>query len=70
MDDTSGEILSSLTSSAEEEEEDEDIPRPPSETPPALEEEKKEEIPTSLLKADMIGPNEFDEKLAVIERTS
>ena len=70
MEDTSGEILSSLTSSVEDEENDDDIPRPPSETPPAHVEEIKEEIPTTLLKVDWIGPNEFDEKNAVINRTS
>jgi hypothetical protein len=52
MEDTSGEILSSLTSSVEDEENDDDIPRPPSETPPSHVEEIKEEIPTTLLKVD------------------
>jgi len=58
--DTSGEILSSLTSSYEDEEET------PGETPEAEEEATNTEVPSSLRRVDEIRETEFDEKLAVI----
>ena len=60
--DTSGEILSSLTSSYE----DEDEPEAPEETPEAEETETAIEMPSSLRRVDDIRETELDEKLAVI----
>ena len=60
--DTSEEILSSLTSSSYE---DEDEPEAPEETPEAAEEATRE-MPSSLKRVDDIRETEFDEKLAVI----
>lgn len=58
--DTSGEILSSLTSSYE----DEDEPEAPVETPEV--DDATMDIPSSLRRVDDIRETEFDEKLAVI----
>ena len=58
--DTSGEILSSLTSSYE----DEDEPEAPVETPKV--DDATMDIPSSLRRVDDIRETEFDEKLAVI----
>ena len=61
--DTSEEILSSLTSSSYEDEDE--APEAHEETPVG-EEEVTREVPSSLKRVDDIRETEFDEKLAVI----